>query len=99
MPQVRVMGDDGEHVDRVVILLRALIAGTPSLVAGDLTRLPHRGGGGRIVFDVSAAEWPASLGDADEVRVERVETGPAQRPRAGRTPRALPARRPRGSHD
>lgn len=91
MPQIRVMGDDPEHVDRVVAALRELIAASPELVMGDVTRLRHRGGGGRIVFDVCSTLCSTTTAQPVRVeRVERVSNEPAPRPRPGRRPRALP---------
>ncbi|MEV0822541.1 hypothetical protein [Nonomuraea rubra] len=88
MPQVRIMGDNAANVQRVAELLLDLIAGSPELHAGDPTDLGHRGGGARIVFDVSAR--PREAGGRERVQAERVETTPARRPRPPRSPRALP---------
>jgi hypothetical protein len=98
MPQVRIMGDNRANVERVVELLLGLIADSPDLFAGDPTDLGHRGGGARIVFDVSAR--PGEPGGRERVRAERVDTTPDRRPSRRRSPRALPpARRPRGDDD
>jgi hypothetical protein len=91
MPQVRVMGDDPEHVCVVVGLLLALIDASPALTAGDPTRLRHRGGGGRVVFDVSATTRRTNTDPlATRVRAERVDDPPAPRPRRTAQRRALP---------
>ncbi|MFI6907331.1 hypothetical protein ACIBKY_39155 [Nonomuraea sp. NPDC050394] len=86
MPQVRVMGDDPDHVEQVVALLLALIDASPALTAGDPTRLRHRSGGGRIVFDANATGRAAtSAAQPERVRAQRIDNQPANRPR--RTPR------------
>ncbi|MDF5759122.1 hypothetical protein [Spongiactinospora sp. TRM90649] len=95
MPQLRLMGDDPEHVEQVLAILLPLLTGDPRLIVGDPARLRHRGGGGRIVIDVSAAHRTRPEGPI-RVRAERVDDrpapGPAARPRTrrGPTPPALP---------
>ncbi|GAA0949150.1 hypothetical protein [Nonomuraea longicatena] len=91
MPQVRVIGDDPDHVDQVVTLILALINASPHLIAGDPTRLRHRGGGGRVVFDVTVTDRRTTPEPAPtRVHAERVDNLPT--PRSRRTPprRALP---------
>ncbi|WP_157249708.1 hypothetical protein [Nonomuraea typhae] len=90
MPQVRVMGDDLHHVEQVVTLLLHLINSAPALTAGDPTRLHHRGGGGRIVFDVNATTRPASAERPEQVRAERIDNQGARPPRRTPRRRALP---------
>ncbi|MFI6910468.1 hypothetical protein ACIBKY_55125 [Nonomuraea sp. NPDC050394] len=88
MPQVRIMGDDPDHVEQVTTLLLVLIDVSPALTAGDPTRLRHRSGGGRIVFDVnttSATGRRTAAARPERVRAERLDNQPATRPR--RTPR------------
>lgn len=70
MPQLRLMGDDPDSVDRVLAVLLPLMRAHPQLQVGEPARLRHRGGGGRVVVDVTAP--PA------EVTVDRVD-GPRSR--------------------
>ncbi|MER6508265.1 hypothetical protein ABT158_15700 [Nonomuraea sp. NPDC001636] len=90
MPQVRVMGDDPDHVEQVVSLLLALIGSSPSLTAGDPTRLRHRNGGGRVVFDLNATNRRAPTDRPTRVQSERIDNQAAPRPRHAPVRRELP---------
>ncbi|MGV9386082.1 hypothetical protein ACWDRB_60475 [Nonomuraea sp. NPDC003707] len=90
MPQVRIMGDDPEHVEQVISLLLALIDSAPSLTAGDPTRLRHRSGGGRIVFDLNATDRRIPADRPTRVHAERIDNQPAPRPRRAPARRELP---------
>lgn len=81
MVQIRVMSDDGQAVEDVLQTAHRWLSACPDLVVGDPTRLSHRGGGGRVVFEVMLVR-PA-------VRVEHAERVD---PPAGGPPvrRALP---------
>ncbi|MFD8705913.1 hypothetical protein ACFV1W_25460 [Kitasatospora sp. NPDC059648] len=89
------MGDSSERVHRVLEVLLPVLRTHPDLVVGDTTVLHHRGGGARIVFDLSLADGEAAAGDGPAegwVRVEREDrprrAGTRSRLGAGR--RALP---------
>jgi len=77
MLQLRLMGDDPDHVDEVLQILLPLLRSCPDLQVGDETRLRHRGGGGRVVVDVTAA----ARRTRGRVRVtaERVDAQPPRR--------------------
>ncbi len=100
MVQIRVMSDDFGSASRVLEVLLPLLEASPDLVVGDTTELSHRGGGRRVVFDLSPTR-PGPVGDgptADggtvdwEVRVEWADRPPRSRPRSrvGAGQRALP---------
>ncbi|GII83643.1 hypothetical protein Ssi03_16330 [Sphaerisporangium siamense] len=86
MPQVRMMGDDAEEVDAVLEVALAWLRSCPDLIVGSPTRLGHRNGGGRVVFELMLAR-PAA---PQRVQAERVDV-PARRRAAGSARRrALP---------
>ncbi|MER6365829.1 hypothetical protein [Kitasatospora sp. NPDC001527] len=101
MVQVRVMGDDAARVRDVLAVLLPYLERCPDLVLGDTTELGHRGGGGRVVFDLSlprsAAGSTTAGSPADDppgsvwVRSERADRAarPARQGLGGRR-RALP---------
>ena len=74
MLQLRIMGDDPAHVDRVLEVLLRLMADSDELQVGEPVRLRHRGGGGRVVVDVSAVR-PGPI----RVEAERVDDPPPGR--------------------
>ncbi|MFI9366074.1 hypothetical protein ACIG5E_34240 [Kitasatospora sp. NPDC053057] len=96
MVQVRLMGDDSGRVDRVLELMLQALRACPDLVVGDTTRLGHRGGGGRLVFDVSLSAGSTTGSSTTGgpgpvwVRAERTDRPRATRPRVGSGRRALP---------
>ncbi|GAA3559742.1 hypothetical protein GCM10022419_045440 [Nonomuraea rosea] len=73
MPQVRVMDDDADLAAEVVEQLVELIARADSgLRAGSITRLRHRGGGGRFVVDVEPSPRSVMQQQSSERRVQRM---------------------------
>ncbi|MFE7194460.1 hypothetical protein [Kitasatospora sp. NPDC057541] len=63
------MGDDAARVRDVLAVLLPYLEQCPDLVVGDTTELGHRGGGGRVVFDLSLPRSAAAStagGSADD---------------------------------
>lgn len=83
MAQVRVMADDVDEVDAILAELLPWLRACPTLAAGSPTRLGHRGGGGRVVFELML-----SGSAAGPVRVEAERTDRPNRSAVGR--RRLP---------
>ncbi|SDI55213.1 hypothetical protein SAMN05421505_16810 [Sinosporangium album] len=92
MVQFRAMGDDASDVDEVLDVAHAWLRECPGLVVGPTTRLRHRNGGGRLVFEVMLAR-PAN--PPERVQAERIDVQPARSPRAdgGRRAAGPPHRR------
>lgn len=88
MAQIRIMSDNAAEVEQVLDLLLEYLRDCPDLAAGSPTRLGHRGGGGRVVFELMPAR-PTT--PPVRVEAERVDEPAPSRPRvARRSPRALP---------
>lgn len=67
MVQIRVMSDDGQAVEDVLQTAHRWLSACPDLVVGDPTRLSHRGGGGRVVFELMLARPGVRVESAERV--------------------------------
>ncbi|MEV1178981.1 hypothetical protein [Nonomuraea sp. NPDC049784] len=87
MVQFRAMDDNADDVAQVLAVVLPLLGDCPNLVVSGPRRLGHRGGGGRVVFEVMLA--PERDG-RQWANADRVDDQPPALPRERAPRRALP---------
>ncbi|MFI9845165.1 hypothetical protein ACIHFD_49660 [Nonomuraea sp. NPDC051941] len=88
MVQFRAMDDNADDVADVLAVALPWLQACPDLVLSGTRELGHRGGGGRVVWEVLLAPAARQRAQAERVKADRVdEPAPQPRRRAIEPPR------------